>query len=52
MYSAKANPSPKEELLNFVRFEWNQAGAEIGAEIVKVLAGHHRQQEEEHEPGV
>ena len=52
MYSARANPSAKEELLNLVRFEWNQAGAEFGAEIVKVLAGHHRQQEEEHEPGV
>jgi len=50
MYSAKANPNAKEELLNLVRFEWNQAGAEFGAEIVKVLAGHHRQQEEQHEP--
>ena len=52
MYSAKGSPSAKEELLNLVRFEWDQAGAEFGAEIVKVLAGHHRQQEEEHEPGV
>ena len=47
MYSAKASASAKEELLNLVRFEWNQAGAEFGAEIVKVLAGHRRQQEEE-----
>ena len=50
MYSAKPNPGAKEELLNFVRFEWNQAGAEFGAEIVKVLAGHHRQEAEQHEP--
>jgi hypothetical protein len=50
MYSAKPSPSAKEELLNLVRFEWNQAGAEFGAEIVKVLAGHHRQQEGQHEP--
>ena len=50
MYSAKPNPGAKQELLNFVRFEWNQAGAEFGAEIVKVLAGHHRQEAEQHEP--
>ena len=49
MYSARANPSAKEELLNFVRFEWNQAGAEFGAEIVRVLAGHQRQEAEQHE---
>ena len=49
MYSAKPNPSAKEELLNFVRFEWNQAGAEFGAEIVRVLAGHQRQEAEQHE---
>lgn len=50
MYSAKANPSAKAELLNFVRFEWNQAGAEFGAEIVRVLAGHNRQEAEHNEP--
>jgi hypothetical protein len=49
MYSAKPNPSAKEELLNLVRFEWNQAGAEFGAEIVRVLAGHQRQEAEQHE---
>ena len=50
MYSAKPNSSAKEELLNFVRFEWDQAGAEFGAEIVKVLAGRERHQAEQHEP--
>ena len=50
MYSAKPHPSGKGELLNFVRFEWNQARAEFGAEIVKALAGQHRQEAEQHEP--
>jgi hypothetical protein len=50
MYSVKPNPSAREELLNLVRFEWNQTGAEFGAEIIKVLAGHHRHEAEQHEP--
>ena len=50
MYSARPNPGAKQELLNFVRFEWNQDGAEFGSEIVKLLAGYHCQDAEQHEP--
>ena len=50
MYSAKPNPGAIQELLNLVRFEWNQDGAEFGAEIVKLLAGRRRQEEAEYVP--
>ena len=38
------------DLLQNVRFEWDQDGAEFGAEIVRVLAGRDRKQEQQHEP--
>lgn len=40
------------ELLNTVRFEWDQSGEEFGAEIVHALAGHQyqHQHEQRHEP--
>jgi hypothetical protein len=41
MSSAKA-AATTPEVLNNVRFEWDQAGAEFGAEIVLVLAGKRR----------
>ena len=49
MSSAKI-PANAPELLHNVRFEWDQNGAEFGAEIVRVLAGHHRKQEQRNEP--
>jgi hypothetical protein len=53
MSSAKVapqNPNSQEEVLNVVRFEWDQSGEEFGAEIVRALAGHRHQQEHRHEP--
>jgi hypothetical protein len=37
--------NPQNGLLSNVRFEWDQTGFEFGSEIVKALAGHHRQNE-------
>jgi hypothetical protein len=31
-------PAKEEEILNAVRFEWTESGADFGSEIVKVLA--------------
>ncbi len=39
MSSAKAGNA---EVLNNIRFEWDHEGHTFGAEIVSVLAGHHR----------
>ena len=36
-------------ILNNVRFEWNHAGHEFGAEIVLSLAGHHKHHHHDHE---
>ena len=36
---------PQSGLLSNVRFEWDQSGFEFGSDIVKALAGHHRQHE-------
>ena len=51
---ASVAPTPQNpnapEVINTVRFEWNQDGEEFGAEIVRALAGHHRQHEKQHEP--
>ncbi len=41
MSSSKASQQAKEETLDSVRFEWTEAGAEFGAEIVKALAHQH-----------
>ena len=50
MSSVKVNPQQptSADVLNMVRFEWNHDGEEFGAEIVRVLAGHHHNREEEH----
>jgi hypothetical protein len=50
MSAAKPQNSTGVEVLHNVRFEWDQNGAEFGAEIVRVLAGHHHKQEQQHEP--
>jgi hypothetical protein len=49
MSSVKANPAAPE-ILNSIRFEWDHAGEEFGAEIVRALAGHHQQHAQQHEP--
>ena len=41
MSSHKTNaqaPAHEEDILNAVRFEWTESGADFGSEIVKVLA--------------
>ena len=38
------------DLLNTIRFEWNRDGEEFGAELVRVLAGHRKEEETRHEP--
>ena len=50
MSAAKPQNSTGVEVLHNVRFEWDQNGAEFGAEIVRVMAGHHHKQEQQHEP--
>jgi hypothetical protein len=46
MSSAKQNPQA-QEILHNVRFEWDESGAPLGAEIVRVLGGHHRHAEKQ-----
>jgi|SRR5579863_355921 len=43
--NAPMQASPQSGLLSNVRFEWDQSAFEFGSEIVKALAGHHRQHE-------
>ena len=43
-------PPNAPEVLNGVRFEWDQTGEEFGAEIVRALAGHRHHQEQRREP--
>jgi len=52
MSTTKVNPQQPNspDLLHSVRFEWAQDGEEFGAEIVRVLAGHRHQHEQQHEP--
>lgn len=49
MNSSRANQNAPE-LLNVVRFEWDHSGEEFGAELVRVLAGHRKHEEQRHEP--
>jgi hypothetical protein len=52
MTSTKVNPQQPTgaDVINMVRFEWNHDGEEFGAEIVRALAGHYHQREQQHEP--
>ena len=43
--NAPMQASPQNGSLSHVRFEWDESGFAFGSEIVKALAGHHRQPE-------
>jgi hypothetical protein len=50
MSSVKTAQQNSPEILNAVRFEWDQTGEEFGAELVRVLAGHRHHHEQQREP--